>query len=82
MILAERVPGVPGVGCVGVDGVLGRGARYEGTTRNGRIMLEVKEVMANTKRANVPTRVASSQALSISAGVRSGCEAKYGFTCS
>ena len=40
------------------------------------MMLEAKEVIANIKSANVPTRVASSQALSISSGVRSGCEAK------
>lgn len=39
-------------------------------------MLEAKDVMANIRSANVPTRVASSQALSISAGVRSGWEAK------
>ena len=76
MILAERVPGVPGVWCDGEEAVLGGGARYDGTTRNGRSMFEVNEVMANIKSANVPTRVASSQALSISAGVRSGCEAK------
>lgn len=76
MILAERVPGVPGVWCIGVEGVLGGGARYEGTTKNGRSILEAKEVMANIRSANVPIRVASSQALSISAGVRSGCEAK------
>ena len=44
--------------------------------RNGRSMLAVKDVIANIKSANVPIRVASSQALSISAGVRSGCEAK------
>lgn len=75
-MLAERVPGVPGGWCSGVEGVLGGGGWYEGTTRNGRSMLEVNEVMANIKSANVPTRVASSQALSISAGVRSGCESK------
>lgn len=45
------------------------------------MMLEVKDVIANIRSANVPIRVASSQALSISAGVRSGCEAKKGFTC-
>ena len=45
-------------------------------TRNGRSMLEAKEVKANIKSAKVPTRVASSQALSISAGVRSGCKTK------
>lgn len=47
---------------------------------NGRRMLEAKEVIANIRRANVPTRVALSQAASISVGERSGFSAKMGFT--
>lgn len=47
---------------------------------NGSRMLEAKEVIANIKRANVPTRVALSQAASTSAGERSGFWAKIGFT--
>lgn len=47
---------------------------------NGRVMMEAKVVIAKIKRAKVPTRVALSQAASISAGERSGLLAKIGFT--
>ena len=43
-------------------------------------MLEAKEVIANINSAKVPTRVASSQALSMSRGVKSGFAAKYSLT--
>lgn len=39
-------------------------------------MLAENETMAKIRKANVPTRVAFSQALSTSAGVRSGLAAK------
>ena len=86
---AERVPGVPGVvGRVEVrewnDAERGLGSvaggRYVGTTRKGRIILEVKDVIAKTSRAKVPTRVASSQAELISEGVILGFASKMGLT--
>lgn len=65
---AESVPGVPGVEgrilCVLEEG--DGGGRYVGTIMNGRRMLERREVMANIRRAKVPTRVAASQAALIS----------------
>lgn len=46
----------------------------------GRRRLDVKDVMAKIRRANVPTRVAPSQASSTSLGVRLGFAAKIGLT--
>lgn len=43
----------------------------------GRSRLEAKEVKAKISSAKVPTRVASSQARSMSSGLRSGFAAKY-----
>ena len=47
---------------------------------NGRRRLDVNEVMAKTRRALVPTRVADSQASSTSLGVRLGFAKKMGLT--
>ena len=47
---------------------------------NGRRILETREVMANIRRAKVPTRVAASQVALISAPVIFGFFSKIGLT--
>ena len=85
-------PGVIGVrGVRGLDGRMcsgcasegsGCGGRYVGTMIRGRSMFEENDVIAKIKSANVPIRVAFSQALSIWSSERSGFASKYGLTSS
>lgn len=49
---------------------------------NGRIRLQINEVIAKMSKPKVATRVAFSQASSMSASERLGFEAKYGLRCS